>query len=322
VSDTVQRQEGSGSRIGVAILAAFLLHVVGIGVPLLLLPPKADSGLLVVDLAAAEVTPAPPPPSPAVAPPAASAAPAGRPAAAAVPSPTPGSASAGDFIIPTPRAPSQMQPAPSGQSFREEGGRVAASATTAVPQGPQPDFATPSRAAANGAASVDTGTKPPSGAKGVLVTGAQSAGGAAGSLDLGSLDKALVGARQGQGAGSGGTAGSGSGVGTSSVTSSGSGTGPGIRWDNPDQLGSRKLISAPLPKLPSWVSSQGITLTVVVSFMVSPEGVVWWPTLEKSCGYGDVDAAVLEAVRLWRFTADSTAPSVRGVVPYEIRTSH
>jgi TonB family protein len=43
------------------------------------------------------------------------------------------------------------------------------------------------------------------------------------------------------------------------------------------------------------------------------------PRLEKSSGYSDVDAAVVEAVRLWRFSADQSAGPIRGQVPYEIR---
>jgi TonB family protein len=60
------------------------------------------------------------------------------------------------------------------------------------------------------------------------------------------------------------------------------------------------------------VAKQGFTLRVTISFILSPEGVVSSANIERSSGYGDVDAAVLEAVRFWRFTADDAAAPLRG----------
>jgi TonB family protein len=62
------------------------------------------------------------------------------------------------------------------------------------------------------------------------------------------------------------------------------------------------------------VAKQGLTLRVTVSFVVTPEGVVASGSekIERSSGYGDVDAAVKNAVGFWRFTADDSAASLRG----------
>ncbi len=151
-----------------------------------------------------------------------------------------------------------------------------------------------------------------------MVQGKPKPGG--GSLDLGSLDTALAGA----GTGKGGTPPRGGG-GTSVSGGGGTGEGAGgqggfsISWDRPAAGRERKLLAAPKPKIPGWVGKEGLTLRVAVSFSVSPEGVVSQPRLGKSSGYSDVDAAVVEAVRLWRFSAAPSAGTIRGQVPYEIR---
>jgi TonB family protein len=157
---------------------------------------------------------------------------------------------------------------------------------------------------------------------GVTVQGKTQAG-QGGALDLGSLDTALAGAGAGKGGkgaaprGGGGTSASGGG---GAAEGAGGQGGFSISWDKPAAGRERKLLAAPKPKLPAWVGTQGLTLRVVVSFSVSPEGVVSQPRLEKSSGFSDVDASVVEAVRLWRFSADQSAPLIRGRVPYEIRT--
>jgi TonB family protein len=62
-----------------------------------------------------------------------------------------------------------------------------------------------------------------------------------------------------------------------------------------------------------------LTLRVVVSFSVSPDGITSQPRIEKSSGYNDVDAAVVEAVRRWKFSADPGAAPIRGRRDYEFR---
>jgi TonB family protein len=67
------------------------------------------------------------------------------------------------------------------------------------------------------------------------------------------------------------------------------------------------------------VADQGLALSVAVSFAVAPDGVVAQARVTRSSGYSDVDAAVLEAVRRWRFRAAETKRTVRGSIPYTIR---
>jgi TonB family protein len=67
------------------------------------------------------------------------------------------------------------------------------------------------------------------------------------------------------------------------------------------------------------VADQGLALAVTVSFAVAPDGVIAQARVARSSGYSDVDAAVLEAVRRWRFRAAETTRTVRGTIPYTIR---
>jgi protein TonB len=92
-----------------------------------------------------------------------------------------------------------------------------------------------------------------------------------------------------------------------------------VVWDEPDAAKGRDLLSAPRPTLPQWVADQGLTLSVTVSFAVAPDGVVAQARIARSSGYSDVDAAVLEAVRRWRFRAAETTQTVRGTIAYTIR---
>jgi TonB family protein len=68
------------------------------------------------------------------------------------------------------------------------------------------------------------------------------------------------------------------------------------------------------------VSAQGLSLSVTVSFTLLPDGVIGGVSLQQSSGYADVDAAVIDAIRRWRFTPAEGAPPARGLIPYVIRT--
>jgi TonB family protein len=48
--------------------------------------------------------------------------------------------------------------------------------------------------------------------------------------------------------------------------------------------------------------------------------VVSTATVDRSSGYADVDSAVIDAIRRWRFTPASGGGSVKGVIPYVIKT--
>lgn len=307
MSEAIEREDGASRadcgdsrRILAASLAAVLIHVVLVAIPLLSIMQTQlpQAGPLVVDLEASSIVTEEPSGAAAAQPLTVASAPA-APAASA--------SSASDFAIPTPKAQSEGEAAGTtrGPSFREEGNRTGSSAqspSAAAPPGPKPDFST--QAPAGGAPSA-----PPAKGQGVLVQGQGASPG--GSLDLAPLDKALAGAKPAPGAGQP----------AGRPASPGERTGEtGIRWDQPDAARSRKLLTSPEPKVPAWVYAQGLTLTVTVSFVVSPEGVIKTVTREKSCGYADVDAAVVDAVRHYRFSADSSALPIRGARSFIIRS--
>jgi TonB family protein len=73
------------------------------------------------------------------------------------------------------------------------------------------------------------------------------------------------------------------------------------------------------PKLPPWVSQQGLALSVKVAFTVLSDGVVGGATIEQSSGYADVDARVIEAIRKCVFNAVPGSTPVKGTIPYTVR---
>ncbi len=93
--------------------------------------------------------------------------------------------------------------------------------------------------------------------------------------------------------------------------------GPNIQWEEPSQR--RIPISMPFPRVPKWVERQGLTLKVTVSFELLPEGIVRSLKIIDSSGYSDVDSAVVEALRHWRFEAISGTKVVRGKITYIIK---
>ncbi len=345
---TARSERGNGRRLALALIVALAIHAGLAVVPLSFLVARPTvTGPIEVDLQAAplqeQIEPAPPETTAPE-----SAGPAGEsgvavqtqvpavraPSAPKSTHPAPaqgepaalpkGPGKAEGFSIPQPKQPAPPAAGgggPVGPAFREVGGLAGKSggAPAAVPS---PGAAAPALAPITtdsaGAASGGASAAPAKGV-GVAVQGKTTQGG---KLDLGSLDTALAGAGAGTGAagalprGGGGTSAAGSG---GTATGTGGQGGFSITWDRPAAGRERRLLSAPKPKIPAWVGTQGLTLRVVVSFSVSPEGVVSQPRLDKSCGYSDVDAAVVEAVRLWRFSADQTAATIRGQVPYEIR---
>ena len=251
-------------------------------------------------------------------------------ASTAVPAPA-GAGPGSGFVVPTPRAPAAGSSAlPSGPSFRESGGR------TGVEQGipsvpspqPGPEVAPIQQGRGSGSATA-SGSGPASvqrSGTGELVGGSSAAGG---SLDLGKLDKALAGGSAGRGGaggasgsgGTGATGGGGSGGGSGSRSGAGSGTAAAggtsypVQWGSPSGEGRRMVVVA-TPKLPAWVSQQGLTLAVTVKFTVLANGIVEGAAIEHSSGYADVDAAVLDAIRMCLFNSVENAPPMNGVIPY------
>jgi protein TonB len=95
--------------------------------------------------------------------------------------------------------------------------------------------------------------------------------------------------------------------------------GPVITWE---EEGEKRDLLSPIkrPKIPPWVEKEGLNLEVVVSFTVTPEGHISSFKVERSSGYPDVDASVLDTVRKLKFNPVSGDRTVRGKITYVIRT--
>lgn len=89
-----------------------------------------------------------------------------------------------------------------------------------------------------------------------------------------------------------------------------------IEWEDP--AAGREAVTMVLPRIPQWVSEKGLQLKVVVAFVLTPQGILSSVHLEESSGWSDVDSAVLEAVRKWKFKAVKSNRLVRGRLPYKI----
>lgn len=89
-----------------------------------------------------------------------------------------------------------------------------------------------------------------------------------------------------------------------------------IEWEDP--TAGREAVSMVLPEIPQWVSEKGLRLKVVVTFVLTPQGILSSVHLEETSGYSDVDTAVLVAVRKWKFKAVNSNRQVRGRLPYKI----
>ncbi len=105
---------------------------------------------------------------------------------------------------------------------------------------------------------------------------------------------------------------------TSSISSEegASGGTPIITWD---EGGDRTLLS-PItdPEIPDWVEQEGLRLQTLVVFEVTPEGHTTSLKVERSSGYADVDASVLETVRKLKFNPVTEERIVRGRIDYII----
>jgi TonB family protein len=94
---------------------------------------------------------------------------------------------------------------------------------------------------------------------------------------------------------------------------------PVITWE---EEGQKRVLLSPVkrPDIPSWVKEEGLDLRVVVSFAVTPEGHTTSLKVERSSGYSDVDASVLETVRKLIFNPVTEDRNVLGRIDYVIRT--
>jgi len=130
-----------------------------------------------------------------------------------------------------------------------------------------------------------------------------------------SLDKLLKGSNQPPAAGTAGETGKTQGALNSNTLDSGSGV--PIQWEEPSAA--RKALYMPKPAIPKWVSREGVTLKIVISFKLLPEGIISKINVEKSSGYSDIDAAVTEALRRWKFQAVRGDRVVNGRITYVIK---
>jgi TonB family protein len=98
-----------------------------------------------------------------------------------------------------------------------------------------------------------------------------------------------------------------------------SGGAPTIIWDEASE--GRVLLSPMVdPYIPEWVKREGLDLKVEVDFSVTPDGHTTSLGVRLSSGYPDVDAAVLESVRKFRFNPIQDDRRARGRISYIIST--
>jgi len=300
-------------RLRSSILLAVLLHAlafVALEIFLKLAPQRTPEyrGPLIVQLqelpavqqarqaAPAAAAPAAPAQAPAAAPSVAAAPeaqlPSGPPLRAAGPTaPAPAGTSGSPFRMEG--APAQTgQPRPAGQGFQ-----VITPDATLPPAGTKAQ-GPPLRAVAPG-----------------------SGGQAASAAPLEDLDRALAsgsatraGGDTGAGAAAGGAPGGAqSGAGQGAVSQEGI----SIVFDDPTR--GREPTSTPPPKIPKWVSEAGLRLTQEISFVLTPQGLLHSVRTIQSSGHSDVDSAVLDAVRGWKFKpAPASTGNVPGTVIYTI----
>jgi TonB family protein len=135
-------------------------------------------------------------------------------------------------------------------------------------------------------------------------------------FNMESLDKAL------EEGGEGDTGGPVTDTTTGGRTSKRRGTGaPNITWEKGSQ-GRQLLSPGEKPRIPEWVKREGLDLKVEISFSVTPDGHTTSLMVNRSSGYPDVDASVIESVRKLRFNPiDEERGVARGKISYIISTN-
>jgi TonB family protein len=73
------------------------------------------------------------------------------------------------------------------------------------------------------------------------------------------------------------------------------------------------------PVVPDWVARQGLSLKVVVTFVLTPQGFLMTFVVKESSGYTDVDNAVIEALRKWRFKVTNVLKNIKGEIAFFIQ---
>lgn len=96
-------------------------------------------------------------------------------------------------------------------------------------------------------------------------------------------------------------------------------TAPGTDWDMTSPGMDRPPVFVVRPEIPAWVDERGGVLTVMVSFVVSPNGIVSGARVASSSGFPDVDSAVVDAVMMWHFSSDPSAGTVTSMIRYVVK---
>ena len=201
----------------------------------------------------------------------------------------------------------ETAPAPAGSPFRVEGTPAQQGQRRPAGQG----FQVPS----------EEPTLPPAGTTSAgppLRAVAPGAGGQGPAVPLEEVDRALA-----SGGAASARAGSAGAAATSPGAQAGAGQGDtsreGISIVFEDPTLGREPTYTPPPVIPKWVSEAGLRLTQEISFVLTPQGVLHSVRTVRSSGHSDVDSAVLDAVRRWKFKpAPSAAGNVQGTVSYLI----
>ena len=85
-----------------------------------------------------------------------------------------------------------------------------------------------------------------------------------------------------------------------------------IEWNEPAE--GRDFERRVEPEVPDVVKDEGLTVTAVYAFVLTPEGLLTQLTLQKSSGYSEVDIAAKEALRRWKFRQIQGTKQVKGSV--------
>ncbi|RKX71698.1 hypothetical protein DRP53_00500 [candidate division WOR-3 bacterium] len=95
--------------------------------------------------------------------------------------------------------------------------------------------------------------------------------------------------------------------------------GPGTQISVAGPIANRRILKKVLPDYPAWALRQGISGTTVIRLEVYPDGRVKSSMLvEVSSGYPELDQAVINALRKWRF--EPLPPSVKREIQWGIIT--
>lgn len=97
----------------------------------------------------------------------------------------------------------------------------------------------------------------------------------------------------------------------------GAGARTSLRWNDPEE--GREVTLQVKPVLPDWVEKDGLRFEVRVSLAVLPGGTVSMVTFDKNSGYTDVDKAIEDAVRRWRFSPASSGGTAYGMLTLYIQ---